>query len=56
VDWTTLALDSGYYDQAHLIRDCHDFAGCTPRGLLARRLPEGGWLGGDQSPGAEAPS
>ena len=46
IDWISLALDSGYYDQAHLIRDCHDFAGCTPRGLLARRLPEGGWLGG----------
>lgn len=46
VDWAGMALASGYYDQAHLIRDCRAFAGCTPRGLLARRLPEGGWLGG----------
>jgi AraC-like DNA-binding protein len=47
VQWTDLALDSGYYDQAHLIRDCRAFAGCTPRQLLRRRLPGGGWLGGE---------
>lgn len=46
VHWAGLAFESGYYDQAHLIRDCHAFAGCTPRELLARRLPGGGWLGG----------
>ncbi len=47
VRWVGLALDCGYYDQAHLIRDCRAFAGCTPRQLLARRLPDGGgWLGG----------
>jgi len=49
VQWAGLAFDSGYYDQAHLIRDCHAFAGCTPRQLVARRLPDGGgWLGGEQ--------
>ena len=29
------ALASGYYDQAHLIRDCKDFSGETPAALLA---------------------
>ncbi|HEV8629966.1 MAG TPA: helix-turn-helix domain-containing protein [Thermoanaerobaculia bacterium] len=48
VEWAGLALDCGYYDQPHLIRDCRAFAGCTPRQLLARRLPDGGWLGGRQ--------
>ena len=44
--WATLALDCGYYDQAHLNRDCRAFAGCTPRQLAARMLPGGGWAGG----------
>jgi len=43
--WVALALDCGYYDQAHLIRDCRAFAGCTPPRLLARLLPAGGWAG-----------
>jgi AraC-like DNA-binding protein len=54
VDWAGMALASGYYDQAHLIRDCRAFAGCTPRGLLARRLPGGGWLGGAEPAGPAA--
>jgi len=29
-DWASLALDSGYFDQSHLIRDFHDFAGTSP--------------------------
>lgn len=43
--WTETALASGYYDQAHLIRDVRRMAGMTPGELLrARRetAPEAG--------------
>jgi AraC-like DNA-binding protein len=34
LDWTRIAQDCGYYDQAHLIRDFHDLADLTPSDLL----------------------
>lgn len=34
VDWTKLAQESGYYDQAHLIREFNHFTGFSPQKFL----------------------
>ena len=36
VDWAQVALDGGYYDQAHFIHDFQDFSGMTPAAYLAK--------------------
>lgn len=36
-DYLGLALDRGYFDQSHFIRDCREFTGQTPLGYLQER-------------------
>ncbi len=35
-DWAALAAETGYFDQAHLIRDFQEFSGLTPGDYAAR--------------------
>lgn len=39
VAWTNLALDCGYFDQAHFIHDFRAFSGINPTAYLERRTP-----------------
>ena len=39
VDWTAVALDAGYFDQAHFIHDFRAFSGINPSAYLARQSP-----------------
>jgi AraC-like DNA-binding protein len=41
VHWAGFALDCGYYDQAHLVREFRDLAGATPGEVFRRRSPDG---------------
>jgi AraC-like DNA-binding protein len=38
LDWGLVAREAGYADQAHLIRDFHQFTGTTPTAYVARAL------------------
>ncbi len=40
--WSTLALEHGYADQSHLVREFAQFAGCSPTAYLRGRLEGGG--------------
>jgi AraC-type DNA-binding domain-containing proteins len=44
ISWAELALDCGWFDQPHMLRDFRDFAGVTPREFLARSMPHIGGL------------
>jgi len=37
VDWAEVALDCGYYDQAHFIHEFREFSGMTPSAYFAHR-------------------
>ena len=39
--WATLAVEHGYHDQAHLVREVRAFAGLTPAALLGELHPVG---------------
>lgn len=39
VDWTGVALDSGYFDQAHFIHDFRAFSGINPSAYLRQQTP-----------------
>lgn len=40
-DWSELAQNCGYYDQAHLVHDCQAFAGMAPTSLRSALSPDG---------------
>jgi AraC-like DNA-binding protein len=37
IRWSEIALESGYYDQAHFIHDFKFFSGFTPNEYLKRK-------------------
>lgn len=39
IDWTQVALDCGYFDQAHFIHEFRAFSGLTPTAYQAARTP-----------------
>lgn len=47
IGWAEIAQRCGYYDQAHMIGDFHQFTGHSPTGYLALKLPDGGGVIGD---------
>lgn len=40
-NWAAIALDAGYFDQAHLIRDFREFTGATPVSLFSNHRAMG---------------
>jgi AraC-like DNA-binding protein len=46
MSWGEIALECGYFDQAHMNRDFRQFAGASPGELAASLLPDSGGLAG----------
>ena len=42
IEWASIAAECGYYDQAHFIKEFHNFAGLNPSAYLTQR---GDYLG-----------
>ena len=42
--WSGIALDAGYYDQAHLVREFRAFSGMTPEAFMREWRELGDWL------------
>jgi len=51
LDWLAVAVQSGYYDYRHLLRDFHAFAGVTPPRLLAADGAYARFAGGNANVG-----
>jgi AraC-like DNA-binding protein len=49
--WAELALDCGYFDQSHMIREFRQLAGCTPEEYQRLQLSYGG-VSADAGPGS----
>lgn len=49
VNWSGIAAHSGYYDQAHLVREFRAFSGLTPANYLTKRGPFLNYLDLDQA-------
>lgn len=45
--WAEISHTCGYYDQAHMVRDFHQFSGASPTEFARRRLPDGGGVKAD---------
>ena len=37
VEWTSIAYECGYYDQAHFIKEFHTFSGLNPSTYLTKK-------------------
>jgi len=44
IDFSQVAAESGYSDQAHMIRDFKDFSGLTPVELIRVYSPDAGTI------------
>jgi AraC-like DNA-binding protein len=47
LDWAEIAHHTGYYDQAHMVRDFQQFTGRSPTAYRRLTLPDGGGVVGD---------